>query len=110
MNIRIFVFYLIFSNAFRLSPNKDKTTERNKRKKKVKNMSFYRSKIVFFDNLCFFYQPSLLIIMLTPLMAYFTEKRFEVSQCLGPIQIQPHEAVLRSVKARSEMSLPFIVI
>lgn len=110
MNIRIFVFYLIFSNDFRLSPNKDKTTERNKRKKKVKNMSFYRSKIVFFDNLCFFYQPSLLIIMLTPLMADSTEKRFEVSQCLGLIQIQPHEAVLRSVKARSEMSLPFIVI
>ena len=53
MNIRIFVFYLIFSNAFRLSPNKDKTTERNKRKKKVKNMSFYRSKIVFFDNVFF---------------------------------------------------------
>lgn len=48
--------------------------------------------------------------MLTPLMADSTEKRFEVSQCLGPIQIQPHEAVLRSVKARSEMSLPFIVI
>ena len=43
-------------------------------------------------------------------MADSTEKRFEVSQCLGAIQIQPHEAVLRSVKAQSEMSLPFIVI
>lgn len=78
-------------------------------KRKLRTCLFIVPKLSFLI-FVFFYQPSLLIIMLTPLMADSTEKRFEVSQCLGPIQIQPHEAVLRSVKARSEMSLPFIVI
>lgn len=79
-------------------------------KRKLRTCLFIVPKLSFLIIFVFFYQPSLLIIMLTPLMADSTEKRFEVSQCLGPIQIQPHEAVLRSVKARSEMSLPFIVI
>ena len=73
-------------------------------KRKLRTCLFIVPKLSFLIIFVFFYQPSLLIIILTPLMADSTEKRFEVSQCLGPIQIQPHEAVLRSVKAWSEMS------
>ena len=40
--------------------------------------------------------------MSTLLMIHSTQKGFEVSQCLGPIQIRPCEAVLWPVNVRSE--------